>query len=121
MGGDGEAGDALRALQASRRPVCLFGHTHVQVGYRLAGYSLTLATMDPVRPLDVPVADGRFLINPGSVGQPRDGDWRACYVLFDGKRVRYRRVEYDIDTTVKKIYEIPDLENFLGDRLRDGR
>src|SRR5207302_1652811 len=66
--------------------------------------------------------DGRkTLCNVGSVGQPRDGDWRACYILLDGDTIRYRRVEYDIDTTVKKIYAIPDLENFLGDRLRDGR
>ena len=65
--------------------------------------------------------DGRkTLCNVGSVGQPRDGDWRACYVLFENDTIRYRRVEYDIDTTVKKIYAIPDLENFLGDRLRDG-
>jgi predicted phosphodiesterase len=63
----------------------------------------------------------KTLCNVGSVGQPRDGDWRACYVLLDGESIRYRRVEYDIDTTVKKIYGIPDLDNFLGDRLRDGR
>jgi hypothetical protein len=42
-------------------------------------------------------------------------------VLLDNDQIKYRRVEYDIDTTVKKIYSIPDLENFLGDRLRDGR
>jgi predicted phosphodiesterase len=66
--------------------------------------------------------DGRkTLCNVGSVGQPRDGDWRACYVLLDNETLRYRRVEYDIDTTVKKIYAIADLDNFLGDRLRDGR
>jgi diadenosine tetraphosphatase ApaH/serine/threonine PP2A family protein phosphatase len=66
--------------------------------------------------------DGRkTLINVGSVGQPRDGDPRACYVLLDGDTVRYRRVEYDLETTIKKIYAVPDLENFLGDRLRDGR
>jgi hypothetical protein len=47
--------------------------------------------------------------------------WRACYVLLDGETIRYRRVEYAIDSTVQKIYAIPDLENFLGDRLRDGR
>ena len=35
--------------------------------------------------------------------------------------IRYRRVPYDIETTIKKIYAVPDLENFLGDRLRDGR
>ncbi len=66
--------------------------------------------------------DGRkTLCNVGSVGQPRDGDWRACYVLLDNDTIYYRRVEYDIDTTIKKIYAVPDLENFLGDRLRDGR
>lgn len=63
----------------------------------------------------------KTLVNVGSVGQPRDGDWRACYVLLDGDTLRYRRVEYDIDRTIKKIHDIPDLDNFLGDRLRDGR
>ena len=66
--------------------------------------------------------DGRkTLCNVGSVGQPRDGDPRACYILLDGDPIRYRRLEYDIETTVKKIYAVPELENFLGDRLRDGR
>lgn len=63
----------------------------------------------------------KMLCNVGSVGQPRDGDWRACYVLLEDDTIRYRRVEYDIDTTIRKIYDVPDLENFLGDRLRDGR
>ena len=63
----------------------------------------------------------KTLCNVGSVGQPRDGDWRACYVLLDGDTIRYRRVEYDIEATIKKIYAVPELENFLGDRLRDGR
>jgi predicted phosphodiesterase len=66
--------------------------------------------------------DGRkTLCNVGSVGQPRDGDWRACYILLDGETIHYRRVEYDIESTISKIYAVPDLENFLGDRLRDGR
>ena len=61
------------------------------------------------------------LVNVGSVGQPRDGDWRACYVLVDGWDITFRRVEYDVDATVAKIYAIPELPNFLGDRLREGR
>jgi diadenosine tetraphosphatase ApaH/serine/threonine PP2A family protein phosphatase len=66
--------------------------------------------------------DGRkALINVGSVGQPRDGNPRACYVLFDGQTVRYRRVWYDVETTARKIYAVPELDNFLGDRLREGR
>jgi diadenosine tetraphosphatase ApaH/serine/threonine PP2A family protein phosphatase len=63
----------------------------------------------------------KMLCNVGSVGQPRDGNPRACYVLLDADTVRFRRVEYDVDATVKKIYAIPDLDKFLGDRLRDGR
>jgi hypothetical protein len=42
-------------------------------------------------------------------------------VLYDGETVRWGRVSYDIDTTVSKIYAVPDLNNFLGDRLREGR
>jgi predicted phosphodiesterase len=66
--------------------------------------------------------DGRkTLVNVGSVGQPRDRDWRACYVLLDGNTVHFRRVEYDVARTVAKIKEIDELDPFLGDRLRDGR
>jgi diadenosine tetraphosphatase ApaH/serine/threonine PP2A family protein phosphatase len=66
--------------------------------------------------------DGRkSLCNVGSVGQPRDGNWRSCYVVLDGETIRFRRVEYDVEKTIKKIYDIPELENFLGDRLREGR
>ncbi len=65
------------------------------------------------------LTDEKVMINVGSVGQPRDGDPRACYVVLTDDQVTFRRVEYDIDTTVEKIYAIVDLENSLGDRLRD--
>ena len=66
--------------------------------------------------------DGRkTLCNVGSVGQPRDGNWRSCYVVLDGETIKFRRVEYDVEKTIKKIYDIPELENFLGDRLWEGR
>ncbi len=61
------------------------------------------------------------MINVGSVGQPRDGDWRSSYVILEGEMVHFRRVEYNVDDTVQKIYDIPDLDNSLGDRLREGR
>lgn len=96
---------------------CFQGHTHVP--------GIFTENLQFHSPEEVDYSyrlDGRkTLCNVGSVGQPRDGDWRACYVLLDGDTINYRRVEYDIDTTVKKIYAVPDLENFLGDRLRDGR
>jgi predicted phosphodiesterase len=96
---------------------CFQGHTHVP-----GVFTENLQFHDP-QELDYAYRlDGRkTLVNVGSVGQPRDGDWRACYVLLDGEELRYRRVEYDVDATVKKIYAIPDLQNFLGDRLREGR
>jgi len=61
------------------------------------------------------------MINVGSVGQPRDGDRRSCYVILEDGAVRFRRVEYPFEETARKIYAIPELDNFLGDRLRDGR
>jgi len=69
----------------------------------------------------LPVAGRKLICSVGAVGQPRDEDERACYVLFDGVRIWFRRVEYDIETTVRKIHVIPELDNFLGDRLREGR
>lgn len=63
----------------------------------------------------------KTMVNVGSVGQPRDGDPRACYVILDDDVVRFRRVEYPFEDTIRKIHEIPDLDNFLGDRLREGR
>jgi predicted phosphodiesterase len=96
---------------------CFQGHTHVPGIFTEGLQFHSPEEIDYVYNLD----GRKTLCNVGSVGQPRDGDWRACYVMLDGETIRYRRVEYDIDTTIKKIYAIPDLENFLGDRLRDGR
>ena len=61
------------------------------------------------------------MINVGSVGQPRDGDSRSSYVILDDDVVRFRRVAYPLTITAEKIYAIAELDNFLGDRLREGR
>ena len=63
----------------------------------------------------------KAMINIGSVGQPRDGNPNACYAIIDDDTIRFRRVEYPLEKTIAKIYEVPELDNFLGDRLRDGR
>jgi diadenosine tetraphosphatase ApaH/serine/threonine PP2A family protein phosphatase len=63
----------------------------------------------------------KFIVNVGSVGQPRDGDPRACYVVFDGATARYRRVEYDIAKTVERIRRIPQIDPRFGERLLKGR
>ena len=61
------------------------------------------------------------MVNVGSVGQPRDGDPRSCYVILEGNVVEFRRVDYPITETADKIYGIPELDPFLGDRLQQGR
>ncbi len=101
--------------------VCFNGHTHVP-GIHLERGPEDWQFLNCVECGERLKLDGRKVIcNVGSVGQPRDGDWRASYVLFDGATICFRRVEYDIETTIGKIYSVPDLANFSGDRLRDGR
>ena len=115
--------DALRSLHAAERPVCLFGHTHVQVGYTLTGNLFTLATIDDSRPLTIELPeDGRHLVNPGSVGQPRDGDPRAAYAIADTSRrdVVIYRTEYDIDGARARIID-EGLPEILAQRLALGR
>lgn len=103
---------------------CFQGHTHVP---GIFTESLPEDLYQFHAPEDVEyqfkLDQRKTLINVGSVGQPRDGDWRACYVILDEETMTlyYRRVEYDIETTVQKIHSTPELDNFLGDRLRDGR
>lgn len=63
----------------------------------------------------------RAIVNIGSVGQPRDRDPRSCYVIFDGQIVTYRRVEYDVEKTVRKILAQPEIHPASGLRLREGR
>lgn len=65
--------------------------------------------------------DIKAIINVGSVGQPRDKNAKACYVTFDGDSVVYRRVPYNVQETRKRIYAIPALDNFLGDRIVKGQ
>ncbi len=67
------------------------------------------------------LTDQKVMINVGSVGQPRDNDARSCYVVLNDELVQFRRVDYDWSVTRDKIREIPDLDDFLGDRLGEGR
>ena len=67
------------------------------------------------------LGEEKAMINVGSVGQPRDGNPNACYAVLEDNIVRFYRVEYPFEKTIAKIYDVPELDNFLGDRLRDGR
>ncbi|MBI4564646.1 MAG: metallophosphoesterase family protein [Planctomycetes bacterium] len=67
-----------------------------------------------------PVTEGKFFVNVGSVGQPRDGDTRSCYVIFDGRHVTFRRVAYNFRKTARLIKRIKRLPHALGARLAMG-
>ena len=115
--------DALRAIHAARRPLCLFGHTHVQVGHYLSKDQFGLLTAEDRRPLTVPMVEGhRYLVNPGSVGQPRDGDPRAGFAVVDTATREFTiyRVEYPIAKAQARILAegLPDV---LAQRLALGR
>jgi diadenosine tetraphosphatase ApaH/serine/threonine PP2A family protein phosphatase len=97
--------------------LCFVGHTHVP------GIWTEDMTYRSPEELDYlyRISPNKTVINVGSVGQPRDNDNRACYVLFDGTAARFVKVKYDFETTVEKIYAVAELDRSLGDRLREGR
>jgi diadenosine tetraphosphatase ApaH/serine/threonine PP2A family protein phosphatase len=68
-----------------------------------------------------PLPAGKAFVNVGSVGQPRDGDPRSCYLLVDGDRIQFRRVAYDVEKAMAKIVAVPELDNFLAHRLKVGK
>ncbi|MFV2066719.1 MAG: metallophosphoesterase [Pirellulales bacterium] len=96
---------------------CFQGHTHVPGIFTESGRFLS---PDDIHD-EYTLGEEKVMINVGSVGQPRDGDNRSCYVIQDGGKIIFRRVEYPFDKTIEKIYGTPELDNFLGDRLREGR
>lgn len=98
---------------------CFQGHTHMP--------GIFTPDLEFIRPSQCdyvfPLGKEKLMINVGSVGQPRDEDNRACYVVLDyeAKRIYYRRVEYPFEDTIGKIYATDELDDMLGDRLRTGR
>lgn len=117
-----DTAEARLALQAASTHLCLHGHTHVQTVFRLQGTSLYDET--PARRARWKVqltADNRWLVNPGSVGQPRDGDARAAYALLDREAgtVELRRVPYDIARAQRRI-RAAGLPDILARRLSTG-
>jgi diadenosine tetraphosphatase ApaH/serine/threonine PP2A family protein phosphatase len=115
--------DALRALKAAVRPLCLFGHTHYPVTFALSGESLETTGPAAAAESRLTQVDGvRYLLNPGAVGQPRDGDPRAAYAIVDtaAKAIELLRVEYPLATTQAKIVAA-GLPDALARRLAAGR
>jgi predicted phosphodiesterase len=106
----------LKGLSGGPR-ICFYGHTHLQIAHCKEGAVITQERDDVIG-----IGDRRhYLINPGGVGQPRDGDPRAAMLLYDGseKRVTFYRVEYDIASAQNKIIQA-GLPSRLAERLSLG-
>lgn len=109
--------DAMSNFSYQFTQLCFHGHTHVPRVY---------IKSDKVR--EVPAesveieAKSKYFINVGSVGQPRDGDPRACYAIYDqdSKLIVFRRVSYNMPKTQRKIIEA-GLPEMLAERLEEGR
>ena len=110
---------ALAALEATVAPVVLVGHSHVALSISLVEGALdgSVAPDGTEAHLDA----ARWLLNPGSVGQPRDGDWRGAWLELDldSRRARFHRVEYDVERTQAEMAE-RDLPGALAERLGHG-
>lgn len=109
--------DAAASLSRQRTELCFFGHTHSPRAYiqdnSVIGLSYDRLILDPGR---------KYFINVGSVGQPRDGDWRAAYVVFDDqlRAIQLRRLQYNLPKTQEKILA-SGLPPRLADRLAFGK
>jgi predicted phosphodiesterase len=115
-----DEGAARDALGRTTESLVLVGHSHIPIALHLSnGGDLAGGLARGGSELDL--SDGRFLLNPGSVGQPRDGDPRAAYLVLDLERrhARYRRIPYNVEQTQAEIREhgLPDA---LADRLAGG-
>jgi predicted phosphodiesterase len=111
---------ALASFAEADARLLLVGHSHVALAFGLAENRLETRICPGGTELDLS-GDGRWILNPGSVGQPRDGDPRAAYMLLDldGGLADYRRVEYPVERTQEEIRE-RGLPEALAERLAHG-
>jgi diadenosine tetraphosphatase ApaH/serine/threonine PP2A family protein phosphatase len=111
--------EANRQFDAFEEPICFIAHSHQPLTFRQD----TMDECDILKNQELDLGDDcRYIINIGSVGQPRDGDPRACYAIYDTilQRLEYRRLSYDIEAAQGKMRAV-DLPAFLVERLAAGR
>lgn len=111
--------DAADAFDAFPQPLCFVGHTHIPACF--AARAGTILRASPVTGEPFPLARGRYIVNPGSVGQPRDRDPRAAYLWYDPdtNTATWHRVAYDIVVTQEQI-RAAGLPERLAERLARG-
>ncbi len=108
----------VRMLFERVRHICFVGHTHMPGVFLDEPDFYLPAELGDKYPI---VETEKAIINIGSVGQPRDKDNRASYVFVEDKEVHFVRLEYDYETTMKKILAIDELDRFHAERLQNGR
>jgi predicted phosphodiesterase len=115
-----DARTAELCLERQRRPLCLIGHSHVQLLWGYENGALVGGTVAAGATLAY--GEGPFIVNPGSVGQPRDGDPRAGYVILDtdAGTATWLRADYDIRAAQSAIRDA-GLPLRLAARLAEGR
>lgn len=109
--------DAMASFSYQFTPVCFYGHTHTPRIY-VKGDGV-----EAVEEMETRIGLGKkYFINVGSTGQPRDGDWRASYTIYDveNQHVQIRRLEYDLPTAQQKIIDA-GLPEMLANRLAVGK
>jgi predicted phosphodiesterase len=124
------AREAWSILGQASVPVTFFGHTHIQGAYWIDDRNEREGVVDPgytsargKQRFTLSLNEtGKYLVNPGSIGQPRDGDPRAAFVVYDtkAKEVTFHRVPYDIEHAQRKILSA-GLPDRLATRLSEGR
>jgi diadenosine tetraphosphatase ApaH/serine/threonine PP2A family protein phosphatase len=111
---------ALAALEDTTAPIILVGHSHVPLAVSLSEEDGLQGGHAPAG-TELELSRARWLLNPGSVGQPRDGDPRAAWLMLDldAQTASFRRIDYPVDQTQAEIEEAR-LPAILGDRLSSG-
>ena len=109
--------DAAASFTYQHTAVCFFGHTHVPMAF-IRDEGIKRVRIEQL-PIDM---TKKYFVNTGSVGQPRDADWRAAYCIYHLEKnvVEQRRVKYDLATAQKKIVKA-GLPRLLAERLAIGR
>ncbi|MBS1851362.1 MAG: metallophosphoesterase family protein [Acidobacteria bacterium] len=120
--------DAIAPMLSSAAPITFFGHTHLQGSFSTNGggsdfYRPEYRTVGQAEISQFPLKEGtRYMVNPGSVGQPRDGDWRAAFASYDTQTriVTFHRVPYNLKGAQERILAA-NLPPKLATRLAAGR
>ena len=115
--------DARLALKTATRPLCLFGHTHYPVIFEFTNGLCTRTGPAAETEARLELSEGvKYLLNPGSIGQPRDGDPRAAYAIVDtgARRVELLRLTYPLEAAQAKVINA-GLPKILARRLAAGR